>query len=693
MKFSLPPIGKPPVEMDHFPNRCLAFIFRAYEYLTPERIAKLLKTDAEKVIRTAREMGLDEPCDSDIWLQKGYITIIRRMWHLLPYDQLLELLEMDDQTLAVMLREEDFLDLKLGDKPDCQPLTWAEPTAAEHARMAEICKLVSALPVGGSKPFEFTYDVPPIEFSGKPLFERRIIYPFSCLYQNALEVDSRTFLPDEMLEAYQKAGINGLWIQGVLFQLAEYPFAPEFSKGYEKRLERLKALTERCEKYGIKIYMYINEPRTMEDSFYEKYPHLRGHNAKPGKVCLCTSTKEVQDYLYNSIRTICLAAPKLGGFITISRSENPTNCYSHSTKETCQCPRCSKRSVGEVVAENVNCIEAGAYSVSPDIKVIAWSWSWREANLEIIEHLNPRVILQSKSEEGIPYNIGGVDNVVGDYSMSIPGPGDLARKEWALARSRSMEVSAKVQVNTTWECSTVPALPVYPLIEQHMADLQKEGVSNIMLSWTLGGYPSQNILCAAKHFYESCKVPERSPAQQEASELFAAAFKEFPFSVGVAYMGPQNAGPSTMLYPEPTGYKGTMTCYAYDDVDRWKSIFPKEVLKAQFEKLTEKWALGVERLKDEPDSETKIMGRAAFSTFRSSRNQIRFYMARDVGDIATMIEAAEDEIWCAEELLKMMNLNSAIGFEAANHYYYSKGCLREKVVNCHYVLSKLRAKK
>jgi len=117
------------------------------------------------------------------------------------------------------------------------------------------------------------------------------------------------------------------------------------------------------------------------------------------------------------------------------------------------------------------------------------------------------------------------------------------------------------------------------------------------------------------------------------------------------------------------------------------------VLKTQFEKLTEKWALGVERLKDEPDSETKIMGRAAFSTFRSSRNQIRFYMARDVGDTQTMIEAAEDEIWCAEELLKMMNLNSAIGFEAANHYYYSKGCLREKVVNCHYVLSKLNAKK
>ena len=45
---------------------------------------------------------------------RGYITLIRRNWHLLPYDQLLELLEMTPEQLAFSLREDDFLWIKLG---------------------------------------------------------------------------------------------------------------------------------------------------------------------------------------------------------------------------------------------------------------------------------------------------------------------------------------------------------------------------------------------------------------------------------------------------------------------------------------------------------------------------------------------------------------------------------------------------
>ncbi len=39
-------------------------------------------------------MGL-EPDSSfgNLWLERGYVTIIRRNWHLLPYEQLLELLD------------------------------------------------------------------------------------------------------------------------------------------------------------------------------------------------------------------------------------------------------------------------------------------------------------------------------------------------------------------------------------------------------------------------------------------------------------------------------------------------------------------------------------------------------------------------------------------------------------------------
>ena len=33
-----------------------------------------------------------------------------------------------------------------------------------------------------------------------------------------------------------------------------------------------------------------------------------------------------------------------------------------------------------------------------------------------------------------------------------------------------------------------------------------------------------------------------------------------------------------------------------------------------------------------------------------------------------------------------MNKNASIGYEAANHYYFSKGQLAEKIVNCHYII-------
>ena len=46
----------------------------------------------------------------------------------------------------------------------------------------------------------------------------------------------------------------------------------------------------------------------------------------------------------------------------------------------------------------------------------------------------------------------------------------------------------------------------------------------------------------------------------------------------------------------------------------------------------------------------------------------------------------------AEKMLSLMNENAAIGFEAANHYYFSKGQLAEKIVNCRHVIKALKAK-
>lgn len=693
MIYKLPKIGADAIALSHFPTRHQAFIFRASEYVPKELIARVLKTSVENVTRAAEEMGLPDYDPGELWLKRGYITIIRRMWHVLPYSQLLELLGMDELELATILRDEDFLDHKLQDKPRCETVIWRELTENERTRTAEIKRIVQKINLGGKAPFDFEYNVPKITHSGKEKFKTRIIYAFSGLYQHAFDVDSREFLPDEQLEAYRDLGVNGIWTQGVISQLSEFPFEPSVSSGYEKRLERMRELTERLDKYGIKLYLYINEPRYMPLKFFEKHPDIRGH-IRGDRASLCTSTETVRNYLKSSIETICRAVPLIGGFFTITRSENLTNCYSHSGDKglECTCPRCKSRTIGEVIGETVGCILEGARRVSSDIRVFAWSWAWDEKNEEIIRALPKGVILLSQSELSIPFNIGGVNGEVYDYSMSIVGPGERAREEWRVARECGLEVGAKVQVNTTWEASTVPALPVSCSIDEHMKGLEREGVEHILLSWTLGGYPCRNLAVAAKYFYEKCDFSIEGSPYYEAEKQFSEAFKEYPFHVHSIYMGPHNAGPSTLLFEKPTGYKATMTCFPYDDLEQWRSIYPVDVFENQFAKLCEGWKKGLELIPENDFSETAVMARAAYCLFRSSLNQIRFIRARDSGRYADAVRIAEDEIEVAENMLNLMNRNASIGYEAANHYYFSKGQIAEKIVNCHYIINNFSKK-
>ena len=694
--FSLPKEEKQAIHFPHFPSRLQSFVFRASEFFSAKKLAEVLKTSEENVVKVAESMGIRKFEDSDSWLKKGYITIIRRLWHILPYSQLLELLETDEHSLAVVLREEDFLDIKLGSKPICEPITYRELTRDEVLAALPIKELMESLPTENVRPFDFKYEKPTIKFHGDAKFDTRMIYAFSGLYLKAFDVDSREYCPDEMLEAYANLGVNGIWAQAVLFQLTEFPFDKSISEGYEKRLQNMKDFSERLEKYGLKLYLYLNEPRPMNEAFFERYPHLRGHKESEDHVCMCTSVPEVQDYIENAVEKICREVKNLGGFFTITRSENLTNCYSHSfaTKDrpayTTSCPNCSKRKPEDVIAEVNAIIARGAHKVDPNIKVMAWSWRWEEKNIEIIKKLPKDVILLSQSELDIPYEIGGVRGNVLDYSISIVGPGERAKKEWQTAKARGLETGAKVQINTSWEAPTTPAIPVYDKIDEHMKGLSEEGVRHMLLSWTLGGYPSLNIMNIAKYFYEGCSLPEVSPKIKEAAKLFSDAFSEFPFYIDTLYQGPFGAGPSNLLFPVETGYKATMTCFSYDDTESWRSIYPEDVFISQIEKLTEKWEQGILLLQNEKDSETKIMGEAAYCLFSSSLNQLRFYKARREGDKSEMIENAKKEKRLAEKMLSLMEKNAAIGYEAANHYYFSKGQIKEKIINCDHIIRTLQ---
>ena len=132
---------------------------------------------------------------------------------------------------------------------------------------------------------------------------------------------------------------------------------------------------------------------------------------------------------------------------------------------------------GEVIGEFFATLREGVDRVNPDIKIFDYTWDGDslEARFDVIDHLPERVGVESISEARIPYEIGGVEHTLHDYSLNIIGPGERSIAMWKRAKERGLETIAKVQINTTWECSTVPALPVLDKVDKMMSRYLEEG--------------------------------------------------------------------------------------------------------------------------------------------------------------------------------------------------------------------------
>ena len=133
-----------------------------------------------------------------------------------------------------------------------------------------------------------------------------------------------------------------------------------------------------------------------------------------------------------------------------------------------------------------------------------------------------------------------------------------------------------------------------------------------------------------------------------------------------------------------------MTCFAYDDLESWRSIYPEDIFENQFKKLCTMWEQGLALLENIPECEFKNIAKSTYIQFKSSYNQIRFIRIRDdLKNKEEMIDLLNSEIKMASLMFKIMQKHPSVGFEAANHYYYTQGMLMEKVINCEYIISEL----
>jgi len=686
-------------------------------------MAAVIGTTPEKIVQIGHAMGLEGPPEvtENQW-RRSYITIIRRNWHLLPYDQLLRLLDWTEDELAYTLREDDFLEVKLGRlKPKCEPLVYAEPSQATRDREDRIRGILqAAFPNGVGVPktplFSFVDEL------SKPLDEEveriesmlspRFCYSYFALYGDPLLEPELDPFPEGLLQRLSAAGADGVWLQGVLFKLAPYPWDPELSRGHETRIENLKKLVAKAKKHGVGVYLYLNEPRSMPLSFFEGKEHLKGV-VEGDYAAVCSSATPVQEYLRETVAHICRQIPDLAGFFTITASENLTNCWSHHQGQGC--PRCSRREPSEVIAEVSQIIQAGIEEASSSTRLISWDWGWKDEWAEdIIKRLPKKVAHMSVSEWSIPIVRGGVESVVGEYSISEVGPGPRATRHWGYARQAGLQTLAKIQGNNTWEISTVPYIPAVENVARHAENLRDLELDGMMLGWTLGGHPSPNFEVIAqmgspsslsvdqamRRVAASRYGEEVAPHAVEAWKAYSKAFSEYPYHIGVMYNGPQQMGPANPLWEEPTGYSSTMVGFPYDDLKGWRAVFSEEVFIEQFQDMAGGFSEAQTILKEAvtgidlpPDQAEKLQleldtAEVCALHFESVANQARFIQLRDqLGETGNpelkkkIREILESEKETAIRMHEIQSQESRFGFEASNHYFYVPIDLAEKVLN------------
>ena len=256
------PKGNAPAALltPHFPDRLHAYIWRNWPLVPVATLARVVEATRTDLVRIAQSMGLGKPPNitADQW-RRSYLTIIKRNWHLLPYEQLLMLLGWNAEQLAFTLREDDFLYVKLGQhKPACARLKFVRPSEATQGRAKALARVIQEVfpeglgrapdPLFGfvealSKGGGFIHSVPSATRPGRAL---RFCYSYFALYGDPLLEPEIDPYPDGYLARLAESGVNGVWLQGLLRKLAPFPWDPSQSSHHEERLKNLRLLVARA---------------------------------------------------------------------------------------------------------------------------------------------------------------------------------------------------------------------------------------------------------------------------------------------------------------------------------------------------------------------------------------------------------------------------------------------------------------
>jgi len=697
----------------NFPTRWQAVIFRNYRMIPSENIAKVLECTVSDVEREAARLGLRKGDADPVWFERGHITLIRNNWYLLPYDQLMTLIGYSEEKLDFVIEKDDFLFVKLGNaKPVCDKVTYSPLTEAELAETEKLAQKIAKLDVNDRKMFDFYNDPTDTEAKYVTSAENglRMVHPYLTPCADPFMVDSRTHLPDELLDDYAKVGVNSFIIHAVLSTLSHFPINPVDSKDYKTRRKNLKELVERAGKRGIKIVLYFNEFRAVPIDVFERYgrPELGGSISEDGRrISLCMQHEDNRKLLYDMVKDLFTEIPDIGGVGCTTMSENMTHCMyrpnmGQISKVTGKqvgvgCPICMKLPLETGPVTTVNTINKAIRDAGSKAFVSSSTWAWTDDQIANgIPKLDEGIYVGCVSEWGMPFTVGERTYKVVDYSISNYGPSDMAKSIIKIAQDNGHKNLIKVQVSNSWEMAAVPYLPLFDLELEHIKNLHSIGVTDYQLTWTLGSYPSITFDLVAEYlespdtfdldkWYKKHYGADAGKVH-EAVKLCCAGFRKYPFSCEVMYESAKNLGVANRWDLKPIKQDSTMVCWTFDNVEHYAKPYTADGFIEQYGKMLSEYDEGIKVLESAANSdaakELLLFAKVARNHFMADVVHTKYVLAkRNLPESKDEMRAiiAEEQVLC-EELLELTPQSTLNAYETANHYFYTERDIIEKLI-------------
>lgn len=373
------------------------------------------------------------------------------------------------------------------------------------------------------------------------------------------------YYPGEYLNKLAHEGINGLWLT---MYFRDFPSSIFTGRGKEseKRFAKLRLTVERCARYGIRIYIFLSEPKffgnssiTIPTEDSDTHPELTGDtDSTTGFRHFCTSSEAGLKYLAESTGTLFKEVPKLGGLINIMFGEDNGACINDAvnTGSPSGCPRCADRNPGEIYRDCARVMTDAMHHYAPEAEFIGWFYAPKQRdNSPLTERLS-EITAEWPEDATILFNMesGGVENQLGkarnvfDYSLAYIGPSELFRS----VASSVEKAGAKIQVGCSHEDASVPFIPVPLNLYEKYRELHKYKVNTILQCWYFGNYPGLMNKAAGRLSFEPLPASEEEFLLElarpdwgrfatdviQAWRFFSKGYRQFPANIGFEWYGP-----------------------------------------------------------------------------------------------------------------------------------------------------------